>query len=234
MQRQLLENTLRELYGDFYDNDLPGMTRRRQVIPELPRCATVVLGMRRTGKTFLLFQRMLDLMGAGGPRDRMLYLNFEDARLTGMTPPDLRYVADVYYQMFPANRKRTCYFFFDEIQNVPGWESFARRMTDTPNVQVYMSGSSARLLSKEVATAMRGRSVEVEVLPLSFGEFLIHYGYFKTLPVGFGGSSKAKLRNGLEKYFQIGGMPAGTGIVPAWKFLLEGSPGEDFGDRLER
>ena len=208
METTLLKNTLRELFSDFYETALPEMTRRQVAIPEVAGCATVVLGMRRTGKTFLLYQRMKDLLDFGVAKDRMLHVNFEDDRLLGMTLEDLRHVPDVYYQMFPENRDKLCYFFFDEIQNISHWESFVRRMVDTPNVQVYLSGSSAKLLSREVATAMRGRSVEIENFPLSFDEFLIHHGYFETLPRNISSASRSKLQNAVEKFFTIGGMPA--------------------------
>ena len=208
MEKTLLKSTLRELFSDFYENPLPEMTRRQTDIPEVAGCATVVLGMRRTGKTFLLYQRMNDLLASGVSKDRMLHINFEDDRLMGMTLEDLRFVPDVYYQMFPENRNKLCYFFFDEIQNIPHWESFVRRMVDTPHVQVYLSGSSAKLLSREVATAMRGRSVEVENFPLSFEEFLHHHKYFKTVPRNISSASRSKLQNAMEKYFTIGGMPA--------------------------
>ena len=208
MEKSLLKNTLQELYSDFYEDRIPEMTRRLTTIPEIPRSATVVLGMRRTGKTFLLYQRMNDLLASGVSKDRMLHVNFEDDRLMGMTVEDLRYVPDVYYRMFPENRGRLCYFFFDEIQNIRHWESFVRRMVDTSNVQVYLSGSSAKLLSKEVATAMRGRSVEIEIFPLSFEEFLIHHKYFKTVPRNISSASRSKLQNAAERFFTIGGMPA--------------------------
>jgi len=208
MEKTLLKNTLRELYSDFYEDQIPEMTRRMATIPEVPRSATVVLGMRRTGKTFLLYQRMNELLASGVSKDRMLHVNFEDDRLMGMTVEDLRYVPDVYYQMFPENRSRLCYFFLDEIQNIEHWEVFVRRMVDTSNVQVYLSGSSAKLLSKEVATAMRGRSVEIENFPLSFEEFLIHHDYFKTIPHNISSASRSKFQNAVEKYFSIGGMPA--------------------------
>ena len=208
MEKSLLKNTLRELFADFYENPLPELTRRQIAVPEVAGCATVVLGMRRTGKTYLLYQRMKELLAAGIAKDRMLHVNFEDDRLMGMTVEDLRCVPDVYYRMFPENRNKRCYFFFDEIQNVAHWESFVRRMVDTPNVQVYLSGSSAKLLSKEVATAMRGRSVEIENFPLSFEEFLRHHKYFETIPRNIGSAARSKLQNAAERFFAIGGMPA--------------------------
>ncbi|MBO4305233.1 MAG: ATP-binding protein [Lentisphaeria bacterium] len=214
MEKTLLKNTLRELYSDFYEDQIPEMTRRLTTIPEVPRSATVVLGMRRTGKTFLLYQRMNELLASDVSKDRMLHVNFEDDRLLGMTVEDLRYVPDVYYQMFPENRSRLCYFFLDEIQNIEHWEVFVRRMVDTPHVQVYLSGSSAKLLSREVATAMRGRSVEIENFPLSFEEFLIHHNYFKTIPRNISSASRSKFQNAVEKFFAIGGMPAVQDVSP--------------------
>lgn len=212
MEQTLLKNTLRELFSDFYENPFPEMTRRRIEIPEVPRCATVIMGMRRTGKTFLLYQRMNELLASGVPKDRMLYVNFEDDRLMGMTADDLRYIPEVYSRMYPDNHGKLCYFFFDEIQNIKNWEAFVRRMVDTSNAQVYLSGSSAKLLSKEIATAMRGRSVEIENMPLSFEEFLLHHRYFDVVPRNISSASRGKLRNALEKYFMIGGMPAAQDV----------------------
>ena len=127
MEQTLLKNTLRELFSDFYEDPLPEMTRRQIEIPEVPRCATVIMGMRRTGKTFLLYQRMNELLASGVSKDRMLYVNFEDDRLLGMTADDLRYIPEVYSRMYPDNHGKLCYFFFDEIQNIRNWESFVRR-----------------------------------------------------------------------------------------------------------
>ena len=111
MEKALLKNTLRELFADFYENPLPELTRRQTAVPEVAGCATVVLGMRRTGKTYLLYQRMKELLAAGIAKDRMLHVNFEDDRLMGMTVEDLRCVPDAYYRMFPENRNKRCYLF---------------------------------------------------------------------------------------------------------------------------
>lgn len=220
MEKTLLKATLRELLADFYEDSFPAMTKRLAEIPEVPNNATVVLGMRRTGKTFLLYQRMNELLESGVPKEQMLHLNFEDDRLMGMTVEDLKYVPDTFYQMFPDNRSKPCYFFFDEIQNIEHWEVFVRRMIDTPNVQVYLSGSSAKLLSAEIATAMRGRSVEIENLPLSFKEFLLHHKYFDEIPQFISSASRNKLQNAMETYFNIGGMPAVQNVSPALRATM--------------
>ena len=95
MEKTLLKNTLRELFSDFYETPIPELTRRQIDIPEAPRFATVILGMRRTGKTFLLYQRMNDLLSSGIPKGRILHVNFEDDRLMGITAENLRYVPEV-------------------------------------------------------------------------------------------------------------------------------------------
>ena len=136
MEKTLLKATLRELLSDFYEDSFPAMTNRLAEIPEVPNNATVVLGMRRTGKTFLLYQRMNELLESGVPKEQMLHLNFEDDRLMGMTVEDLKYVPDTYYQMFPDNRNKLCYFFFDEIQNIKHWEVFVRRMIEIGRAHV--------------------------------------------------------------------------------------------------
>ena len=102
----------------------------------------------------------------------MIYFNFEDERLAEMTMAELHWITDEYYAMFPENRSDRLYLFFDEIQLVSGWERFLRRLMDTENVQIYISGSSAKMLSREIASSMRGRSIEETVYPFSFREFL--------------------------------------------------------------
>lgn len=215
MEKTILKITLSELFADFYENGLPAMTPRQTEIPEVPHNATVILGMRRSGKTFLLFQRMNELLKTGISMDQILYINFEDDRLLGMTAEDLKYIPETYYQTYPDNRNKRCYFFFDEIQNVKNWEIFVRRMIDTPNVQIYLSGSSAKLLSSEIATAMRGRSVEIENLPLSFTEFLIHHKYFEKIPRIISSATRNKLQHAMENFFSTGGMPAVQNVSPA-------------------
>ena len=207
MDQTFLKETLKELIEDFYETPLPELTPRKINIPEYPRNATVITGMRRTGKTFLSYQRIRSLLDAGIPKDRILYLNFEDDRILGLTVKDFRFIPDVYFQMYPDNRDETCYFFFDEIQNIPDWESFVRRLVDTGKIQVYLTGSSAKMLTTEIATAMRGRSAETEVFPFSFEEFLLHHKYFEGIPRNIGSAVRTKIQHGLDQYFQIGGFP---------------------------
>ena len=96
---------------------------------------------------------------------------------------------------------------FDEIQNVVDWERFVRRLLDTTDIHVILTGSSSKLLTVEIATAMRGRSICQEVLPFSFEEFLYYKDVFKAIPENLSDNDIAHLRHEIEHYFRIGGFP---------------------------
>ncbi|HEY6555254.1 MAG TPA: AAA family ATPase [Vicinamibacteria bacterium] len=112
-----------------------------------------------------LYQQVGDLLARGIDGSRLLYLNFEDERLLPLETADLARIPEAFYRRFPSSREHPCWFFFDEIQNVPGWESFVRRLLDTEKVSLVLTGSSARLLSREIATSLRGRSLPVSSFP---------------------------------------------------------------------
>jgi len=155
----------------------PVLTRRDIRLPMIPGKAVTVIGIRRAGKTSFLWQLLADRQAAGMEREGLLYLSFEDERLAGMAARDLNLVVEEYYRLNPDWRdRRRAVFFLDEIQVVPGWETFARRLLDSEQIDLFLSGSSAKLLSREVATSMRGRAVEAVVYPFSFRETLRHHG----------------------------------------------------------
>lgn len=169
--------TVRQKILDAQAAALPALTRRDVWLPAVKGKATAVIGMRRAGKTSLLWQLLADRHAAGTPREGLLYFSFEDERLAGMQLQDLELVIEEFYRLHPDWRDaRRASFFLDEIQLVPGWELFARRLLDSENIELFLSGSSARLLSREVATSMRGRAMEAVVTPFSFREALRHAG----------------------------------------------------------
>lgn len=156
---------------------VPAMTRRDVHLPRIKGKGLAVIGMRRSGKTTFLWQCLADRLATGFPREALLYFNFEDERFIGLTSQDLQFVLEEYFSLHPSRRdSQTVTFFLDEIQLVPGWEGFVRRLIDTERIELFLSGSSARLLSREVATSMRGRALEVLVHPFSFREVLRHQG----------------------------------------------------------
>ena len=183
-------------------------------MPGIPGKAVTVIGMRRAGKTTFLWQVLADRQAAGIEREGLLYLSFEDERLAGMSARDLNLVVEEYYRLNPEWReRRRAVFFLDEIQVVPGWETFARRLLDSEQIDLFLSGSSAKLLSREVATSMRGRAVEAVVYPFSFRETLRHHGREPKKPAGR--TTKAE-RSSLEKdflnYLGAGGFPEAQGL----------------------
>jgi predicted AAA+ superfamily ATPase len=201
------------LIADFQERDLPRVTPRDLSLPGLPGKADVVVGMRRSGKTYFVYQQIVDRIARGIDRERLLYLNFEDERLLPLAAADLSRIPEAFYRRFPANREHLCWFFFDEIQNAPGWETFVRRLLETEKVALVLTGSSARLLSREIATSLRGRSLSTEILPFSFAESLRHEGV--ALPERWppGAKLRSVLEHRLSSYLENGGFPEVQGIA---------------------
>jgi len=184
--------------------------------------ATAVIGMRRTGKTTFLHQIRREHLARGVPRERLPFINFEDEQLVGLGADQLHVLIEEYYRRYPALRRReTVVWCLDEIQAVPGWERFVRRVLDTESVELYLSGSSAALLSREVATAMRGRAWEVVIHPFSFGEALRHRGHKVPKRPDF---ASARERSTLERlfldYLSTGGFPEAQGLDTATRLRL--------------
>lgn len=172
-----MREIIRQKIVDSLAASVPAFTRRDVWLPRVPGKAVAVIGMRRAGKTTFLWQILSDRLAQGVAREGLLYFSFEDERLGGMTVADLHLVVEEYYRLHPEWRdQRRALFLLDEIQVVVGWESFARRLLDTEQMDLFISGSSARLLSREVATSMRGRAMEALVHPFSFREYLRHWG----------------------------------------------------------
>lgn len=204
-----MRELIRQKIVDALAASVPPFTRRDVRLPGIPRKAVAVIGPRRGGKTTFLWQVLADRFTAGTAREGLLYFNFEDERLAGMTAKDLHIVVEEYFRLQPEWRdQRQAVFFLDEIQAVPGWETFARRLLDTERLELFISGSSARLLSREVATSMRGRAMEALVLPFSFREFLRHRGAEPKQPADrLPKSARSALDKGLREYLARGGFP---------------------------
>jgi uncharacterized protein len=194
-----------EIVADAHARALPALTPRSVKLPWLPGKADAIVGMRRSGKTWLLFQRMRELVAAGARREDLLYVNFEDERLGDLGAADLSRIVDAHYRANPTARQRGGAFLFDEIQLVEGWERFVRRLVDTEAAHVCVTGSSAKLLSREIATSLRGRSIASEVFPFSFGEVLLHRGM---RPAGVPpAAARSAIEHAFADYLRRGGFP---------------------------
>ena len=115
-----MESILEELIADFHERSLPELTRRHIKLPWLLNKIDTVIGMRRSGKTWFVFQVISDLISQGISKESILYINLEDERLLPMKVSDLQRITDIYYRRYPQLRDRSCVFFFDEMHGIYG------------------------------------------------------------------------------------------------------------------
>jgi uncharacterized protein len=186
---------------------LPRPTGRDRRLHGLVGKVDAVVGMRRVGKSWLLLSRLRELLDSGVPRSRLLHVDFEDERLAGMQAEHLQLIEQAFLRRHPESQTAPCWYFFDEVQNVPGWEKFVRRLLADRRLQIAVTGSSAKLLSTEIATAMRGRSLTTELWPFSFREVLRHRHI--ELPTKWPPppAVAARLQHEFDVYMASGGFP---------------------------
>lgn len=202
------EQVIREKLAAAVEMPPPVLTRREATLPPIGGKALAVIGMRRAGKTSYLHQCRGDLLAAGRSPNRLIYFNFEDERLAGLSAPKLHVIPDTHLRMFPEPATEPVTLFLDEIQLVDGWETFVRRLLDTPGYEIFLSGSSAKLLSREIASSMRGRAWEIIIHPFSFPEFLRHHGHdVPADPSLLSAKKTAALDHQFARYLEIGGFP---------------------------
>lgn len=202
---------VKEIIVDSQEMEFSTGTPRRLTIETVSGKATICIGVRRSGKSTLMFQLIQQLLDGGVPRQNILYLNFFDDRLHQLQHDGLGVILEAYYSLYPEKKNsEKLYCFFDEIQTIPGWEPFVDRLIRTEKCQVYITGSSARMLSKEIATQMRGRALSWEVFPFTFQEFLDHKGVESKGPL----STKKRLliQKAFEDYWETGGFPEVAGL----------------------
>jgi uncharacterized protein len=163
-----------------------------------------VVGLRRVGKTHFLYQIVNALLTRGVAKERILFINFEDERLADITAGQLGLVLDAYLELYPAHTTGEVHVFFDEIQAAPGWERFVARLFEEKRYRLAVSGSSSKLLAKELATALRGRSIATRLYPLSFRELAAYRGIAVDEKLAYSRArfATAKL---LDEYVQWGG-----------------------------
>lgn len=203
--------TIKSIILDFQEVRLETGVPRRIRIETVRGKAAVCIGVRRSGKSTYLFQIIQRLKDSGVPRENILYLNFFDDRLHNLRQNNLGLITEAYYSLYPEKKNaETVYCFFDEIQAVPGWEPFVDRLMRTEKCEVYLAGSSAQMLSKEIATQMRGRALSWEMFPFSFREFLDWKGIDSASTL----STKKRLvvQKAFEEYWDTGGFPEVAGL----------------------
>ena len=222
-----LPNDLRRVLSDKLTESLSGpipegTAREFHGRVEFPGKATAVIGMRRAGKTTFLHQLRRERIAEGAARESVPYINFEDERLGGLEGHHLGFLVEEYSRQVREHAESDVVnWYLDEIQLVPGWERFVRRLLDEGEARIVLTGSSAALLSREVATSMRGRAWEVPIFPFSFREALRHRGARVHEP---NRSMTAKARRELERHFlewlRTGGFPEAQAIDDASRLQL--------------
>jgi predicted AAA+ superfamily ATPase len=217
-----MREILRERLRAALNEPFPVLTRRDARFPGVSGKALAVIGVRRAGKTSLLWHCLAERLKAGAPREGLLLFGLEDDRLAGMTTEDLSWLLEEYFRQVPHLRGTTgVTLAFDEIQEVPGWERFLRRLIDTETVQLLVSGSSSKLLSREIATSLRGRALEVLLHPFSFRESLRHAGLEPSMPWDhLSKNERSALDARLRTYLAHGGFPEAQNLADADRLTL--------------
>ena len=198
-----MEERLREVFTSWLVREFPELIERDYPI-ELSKNIIAIIGPRRAGKTYFLFQVAKTLMKRGFAKDNIAYIDFEDIRLRGLKPEDYSSFVKVLHEIF-KEKGRKIVLLLDEVQNLENWESWIRSLHNTGNYYIFVSGSSSKLSAREIPTQLRGRYISRLILPLSFKQFLKFKGFEpKYLEVP---EMKGKLLRLLNEYLTFGGFP---------------------------
>lgn len=197
------KDLLKTIITDNQSKDLPKIWQRNLKLPLNSGKIITLAGVRRSGKTYHLFNLIKRLKKKRVSPKQILYLNFEDERLKLLTE-ELDLILQSYRELYPNINLSKCYFFFDEIQELQNWEKFINRLYQTISSNVFITGSNATLLSREIATALRGRTITFEIYPLSFKEFV---DIISPELNPHKSKDKAKFINLFEQFLYQGGFP---------------------------
>jgi len=193
---------LKQIIRDFHLSENFDVKPRNLQPPLNTNKIITLIGVRRSGKTSIFYE-MINKLSKSIDKTSILFLNFEDERLE-LKIDELDLILQSFLELYPEKDLKECYFFFDEIQNITGWEKFVRRIYDTVSKNIYITGSNSKLLSSEIATSLRGRTLSYEVYPLSFSEYLA----FKDIEVDLYSSKLlAYIRNAEAKFLKSGAFP---------------------------
>ena len=160
----------------------------------------VLVGLRRAGKTYLLYQHIRRLLQSGVTKEQILFVNFEDEQINCITVGELHLILETYQDMYGLKPV----IFLDELQNIDGWEHFARRLADE-KYRVFITGSNAHMLSRDIASTLGGRYLIREVFPFSFAEYL-NFNEIKLAKNWQHGKQRGDVRRMFDDYFYYGGL----------------------------
>ena len=173
----------------------------------------VLVGMRRAGKSYMLYQHIQQLVAQGHSMEEILFINFEDERINDIKKEELNLIIEAYRELF----SHTPIVFLDEIQNVDGWEHFARRLADE-KYHVFITGSNAHMLSREISSTLGGRYLTKEIFPFTFAEYL-EYHHIQLKAHWELSPAKADIIRLFSDYFYNGGLSEVFGIQDKCSWL---------------
>ena len=200
------QNLIRVL-SEWQLSDPPDTKPRDMNIPLNLDLIISIVGPRRAGKTFLMYDLIRKLI-RDIPKNNILYVNFENEYLTGMKATDLDDLISVFFELSHPSEDYPVYLFLDEIQVVEDWSKWLNRIYESKKYRIIISGSSSKLLSRELATQLRGRTLDFTVLPLSFHEFLsIRSSLPKNKKAMLMSVNRGKVLSELREYMIHGGYP---------------------------
>jgi len=196
-----MKNIFKKLLTDFIERDIKDILSRDYDIPINSSKIISLIGVRRSGKSSILFDIAKKLRKQVA-RENIIYINFEDDRLYPLKLQSLDLLLESYFELYPEKKDEKIYLLLDEVQVVQNWELYVRRIYDNENIQIFITGSSAKLLSSEIATSLRGRTISFEIFPFSFKEYL---QFRQIKPNIHSSKSSAYIKNALESYLIDGG-----------------------------
>jgi predicted AAA+ superfamily ATPase len=208
-----MKEKLKIIIKEFHESPLPDLIERQapfdfSILRSSVNKVITIIGPRRAGKTFFLFQTIEALLKQGTDLTDIIYINFEDERILPMKGEDLQCILDAYFELY--EEKASPYVFLDEIQNIDGWDKFVRRLNDR-GFRIFVTGSNSRLLGREIATSLRGRTLTYELFPFSFIEFLKAKGIKPGKNAAYG-KQRHQITRLYDAYFRCGGYPEITFI----------------------
>lgn len=188
------EFILKEIKGYVYRSDI--------LLPETSNKVVFFYGVRRSGKTFTLYEIFKK------HPENSLYIDFEDDRLDGFETVDFERLKKAFFELKPhLASSKEIYFLLDEVQEVPGWEKFSRRAVEREGIKVFVSGSSSKVMPGEIQTELRGRSWNIEMFPFSFAEYLQQKGVDTHSPKMLHGRESIAVKQHFTEYARWGGFP---------------------------
>lgn len=191
---------IKTYYYDFFEKDLSNVIPRNR-LKDTNKIASVI-GARRTGKSYLLYDKINELEKKGISRKNIVYLNFENPVLYDISYKDFKKLLEIFWELYPESKK--LYLFIDEPQVIENWSLGIRALYDEFGFPIFITGSSSKLLSKEIATELRGRTLTYNLLPLTFKEYLKFKKFdFSILST----KNKGVLLNYLDEFLKYGSYP---------------------------